>query len=274
MGPAAAFAALDAAVGAAFAAAGKARTRVAGACLGLAGAGRAEEQQHVLDWARRADLAENIDVTTDAELLLACGTSEGWGLALVAGTGSIAYGRSAEGCTARAGGWGYLLGDEGSGYALVVAALKAIARAVDERGQPTALTERLLAKLGLRQPQELGSALYGGMWDRAKLAGLAPLVLDTADAGDSVAESVAADAARELARTGTAVANKLGFGNRSIPLALAGGVLLGSASYRKRVLEALASLGVQPDPVTLVHEPAQGAVQRALQAMERPRKLP
>src|SRR5207253_4193145 len=69
VGSAAAFAALDAAVGAAFAAAGKVRTRVAGACLGLAGAGRAEEQQQVLDWARQADLAENIDVTTDAELL-------------------------------------------------------------------------------------------------------------------------------------------------------------------------------------------------------------
>jgi N-acetylmuramic acid 6-phosphate etherase len=268
VGSAAAFAALDAAVNAAFAAAGKVRTRVASACLGLAGAGRAAEQQQILDWARQADLAENIEVTTDAEILLAAGTPAGWGLALVAGTGSIAYGRSAQGSTARAGGWGYLLGDEGSGYALVVAALQAIARAADERGQPTALTERLLARLGLRQPQELASAIYRGTWDRTKLAGLAPLVLETAEAGDAVAESVVAEAARELARAGAAVAAKLGMRDQSIPLALAGGVLLGSAGYRKRVLEALASSGVRPGPVTLVHEPAEGAVRRAMKTTE------
>ena len=99
-------------------------------------------------------------------------------------------------------------------------------------------------------------------------------MLETAEADDPIAESLVADAARELARTGAAVANKLGFGNRSIPLALTGGVLLNSASYRERVLEALTSLGVQSHPVTLVHEPAEGAVRRAIKTLEKPHQLP
>src|SRR5207244_11602264 len=102
------------------------RVPVAAACLGLAGAARPEDQKVIQDWARAVSLAQAVEVTTDAAILLAAGTPEGWGLALVAGTGSIAYGRTADGRTARAGGWGYLMGDEGSAYAMVLAGLQAV----------------------------------------------------------------------------------------------------------------------------------------------------
>ena len=115
-------------------------------------------------------LAHKIEVTTDAAILLAAGTPEGWGLALVAGTGSIAYGRMADGRRARAGGWGHLLGDEGSAYALVLAGLRAVARAADGRGPATVLTERFLAEMSLSRPQELVPAIYRGGADRAALA--------------------------------------------------------------------------------------------------------
>jgi N-acetylmuramic acid 6-phosphate etherase len=271
-----AFGALGEAVAEAFATAGLPRGPVAAACLGLAGAGRAEDRELVRAWARRADLAREVEVTTDAAILLAAGTPDGWGLALVAGTGSIAFGRAADGRSARAGGWGYLLGDEGSGYALALAGLRAVARAADGRGPATALTERLLGKLGLQRPPELVAALYGGAWDRTSLAALAPLVVEAAK-GDEVAASVVAEAARELAQTAAAVVHALGWTGRPFPLALAGGALIAGERYRDRVLQELRALGAKPDPVTLVHEPAEGAVRLALAgggAPAPPGKLP
>jgi N-acetylmuramic acid 6-phosphate etherase len=263
VGSARALAALDEAVGGAFAAASISRTPVAIACLGLAGAGRAEDQKIFHDWACQVNLARTVEVTTDAEILLAAGTPDGWGIAIVAGTGSIAYGRSPDGRTARAGGWGYLLGDEGSAYALVLAGLQAVVRAADGRGPATALTKRFFAQLGLSQPQELVPAIYRGGRDRAALASWAPLVFAAADEGDVVAIELVEAGARELAQMAAAVARALAFDRSAVPLALSGGVLLANAGYRQRLLAALESLGIGVDRVMIVREPAEGAIRLA-----------
>ncbi len=257
--------ALDEAVNAAFRAAGIPRNSVACACLGLAGADRADDQIVIREWAERVGLAKRVDVTNDAAILLAAGTPQGCGLALIAGTGSFAFGRSTDGWRARAGGWGYLLGDEGSAYAVVLAGLQAVARAADGRGPATRLTERFLKQLGLNQPQELIAAVYRSGRSRADLAALAPLVLEEAEA-DEVARGIVEREARELARAGETVVRQLRW-EGPIPLALAGGLLLGSEVYRQRVLDALTSFGVAPGPITLVDEPAQGGVQLAVTAL-------
>ncbi len=259
-----ALAALDEAVSAAFHAAQMPRTPVACACLGLAGADRADDQSVIRDWTQRVGLANRVDVTNDAVILLAAGTPRGWGLALIAGTGSIAFGRSADGRRARAGGWGYLLGDEGSAYALVIAGLKAVVRAADGRGPVTRLTERFLKHLGLSQPQELVAAVYRSGRSRADFAAWAPLVLEEAEK-DEVAGAIVEQEARELARAGEAVVRQFRW-EGPIPLALAGGLLLGSENYRQRVLGALTTCGIQPEPIALVEEPAWGAVLLAARA--------
>jgi N-acetylglucosamine kinase-like BadF-type ATPase len=235
---------------------------VASACLGLAGAGRDDDRRVIEEWAARAGLADRIEVTTDVALLLAAGTPEGWGLALVAGTGSIAHGRTADGRTARAGGWGPLLGDEGSGYWLVMSALCAASRAADGRGPPTQLLGRLLGRLGLAEPQQLVRCLHRPEWDRPALAALAPVVFEAAEAGDGVASQLVEEGARELALAGAAVARQLGLGPGAVPLALAGGAFLAQLGYRERVLKGLADLGVEASPVALVPEPARGAVRQ------------
>jgi N-acetylmuramic acid 6-phosphate etherase len=255
--------ALDEAVGKAFAAAGIERGPVAAACFGLAGAGRPEDQAVIRDWAGRVNLAAAVEVTADTPLLLAAGTPEGWGVALVAGTGSMAFARDRAGRTARAGGWGYLMGDEGSGYALVVAGLQAMARAADDRGPATGLTQLFLGRLKLAQAQDLKGAIYRSGLDRAALAALAPVVLAAAEAGDAVAAGIVADGAGQLAAAGAAAARQVNLDRA--PLALAGGVLLASAGYREQVRAALASRGLHVEPVTLVREPAEGAVRLALQ---------
>ena len=262
VGTPAALAALDEATGRAFAAAGRPRSPVRAACLGLAGAGRANDQEIVREWAVQAKLASHVQVIEDAALLLAAGTPAGWGVAVVAGTGSIAYARSADGRTARSGGWGPLLGDEGSGYAVAIAGLRAAARSADGRAAATPLTDRLLAAYGLTRPEELIGVVYRG-GDRATLAALAPIVLAAAEAGDPVAEHIIRDAAGELASATAAAARQLNLG-AAFPVALAGGLLMASMAYRERFLTVLADRGLTVGPVTLVTEPAEGAVRLAL----------
>jgi N-acetylmuramic acid 6-phosphate etherase len=262
VGTEAAVDALDKAVKLAFTEARLLRTCVAAACLGLAGADRPEDRSVILEWARHVRLAQSVEVTNDAALLLAAGTPKGWGLALVAGTGSIAYGRRSDGRTARAGGWGYLLGDEGSAYAIALAGLQAVARAADGCGGETSLTECLLKRLGINRPEQLIPALYQSKWDKAALARLAIHVFDCAE-NDVVATQIITQAAEELARTAAAVARKLAWSEGSFPLALAGGLLMGNEPYRQSVLSSLQSLGLRPEPIAMVPEPAQGALKIA-----------
>lgn len=263
VGTASALAALDEATERAFEAAGRTRTPARAACLGLAGAGRPGDQEIVREWAARAQLAASVQVIEDTALLLAAGTPDGCGVAVVAGTGSMAYARSADGRTARSGGWGALLGDEGSGYAIALAGLRAVARAADGRGPKTLLTDRLLAAYGLCRPEELVGVVYRG-GDRAALAALAPTVLAVAEAGDAVADGIVRDAACELATATAAAARALGFGS-SFPLAVAGGLLIESDGFRSRFLGALTERGLTAEPVACVTEPAEGAVRLALE---------
>jgi N-acetylmuramic acid 6-phosphate etherase len=257
-----AFASLDQAVEQAFAAAGMPRETVAAACLGLAGADRSEDREVIRGWSSRVALAGHVDVTSDAALLLAAGTPEGWGLAVIAGTGSIAFARAADGRTARAGGWGYLLGDEGSGYAIAVAGLQAVARATDGRGAATVLTKRLLAALELEHPQQLIGCVYGKL-DRPAIAALAPLVLDASAAGDAVAQSLVEHSAAALADTVVAAAQLLFGCPATVPVALAGSVLVHHTAYQARFLTELHARGITGAPVTPVPEPAVGAVRLA-----------
>src|SRR4051794_23020969 len=117
----------------AFADAGIAPATVAAACLGLAGFDRPDDRRLLTGWAEEARWADRLVLVKDGDLVLAAGSPEGWGLAVTAGTGSISVGRTAAGQTARAGGWGPLIGDEGSAYAVTLAALRLVARRADGR---------------------------------------------------------------------------------------------------------------------------------------------
>jgi N-acetylmuramic acid 6-phosphate etherase len=258
-----AYAALDRAVENAFSSANLPRTCVQVAWFGLAGAGRSENQELVRSWALRRGIAADVEVTADAPLLLAAGTPDGWGVAIIAGTGSMAVGRSPDSRSSRAGGWGYLFGDEGSGYALSLAAFRAVAHMADGRGPDTSLAAALLERLQLDRPQDLIAMVYGGTLDRPALAALAPLVLEAAQAGDAVASAIVQDGAEQLAAIAAACARRIAL-EPPVPLALAGGLLLGSASYRERVVRALAAQGIAAAPVAVVPEPAAGAVRLAL----------
>lgn len=249
---------LDRAVDAAFAAAGVPRGSVAAAALGLAGIDL-DGADVIRTWAERVGLAGRLSVANDATLLFAAGTPDGWGLAVVAGTGSIAFTRDPAGREGRAGGWGYLLGDEGSAYALGHLALRAACRAADHAAPPTELLPALLARLGSNEPRDLIPAVYRGTWDKATIAGLAPLVLDRVET-DAVARAIFEDQVRELARTAAAAVANAGLPPAGLPVALTGGLFLHSGRFRDRFLTDLRACGVTPGPIGLVDDPAAGAV--------------
>jgi N-acetylmuramic acid 6-phosphate etherase len=244
----------------------EAAPRIAALCLGLAGAAREEDKALYRAWAGEVFAGAAVIVTNDAELVLAAGTPDDWGVALICGTGSIAYGRNAAGQTARAGGWGYVLGDEGSGYAIGLAALRAVVAATDGRAGPTRLTDAVLAEWGLSGAEELIRRVYRESKLPPDIAALAPLVIAAA-ADDEVAAGIVADAGRELALALAAVVKRLGL-VAPVPLALAGGLLVNSNLLRRAVSASAAERELRLEPVTAVFEPAQGALRLARELVQ------
>ena len=205
------------------------------AWLGLAGVDHEGDRARLAP--RVSSLAHAVRITNDAELALSALPHQ-VGVALISGTGSIALGRDAQGRQARVGGWGHIFGDEGSGYAIGRAGLQAAARAADGRGPATALLERILAVWALDATELLLARVYQA-FDKTAIAALAPLVLALAAEGDAVAQSIQANAARELALAVTTVARALAFPPGPLPLAAAGGVLAHHERLRALVIERI-----------------------------------
>jgi N-acetylglucosamine kinase-like BadF-type ATPase len=239
---------------------------VAATCLGIGGVDRAEERTRFAAWARET-IAPRVQVVNDGEIVLAAGSSENWGVALIAGTGSIAWGKTRDGRIARAGGWGYLIGDEGSGFDLARGALRAVTQAEDGRGEPTRLRGAILTHWGIESVSELIPRVYRSGLAPADLAGLAPLVVRTAAEGDAVAQRLIERASAALADTVIAVARQLRFRESEIPLALTGGLLLETEWLRTSLVAELKNRGTNFSPITLVHEPVAGAVRIAIELM-------
>ncbi|MBI4787095.1 MAG: BadF/BadG/BcrA/BcrD type ATPase [Chloroflexi bacterium] len=247
----------------AFDRAGIAPQRVAAACLGIGGIERADANAELKAWAQ-ATIAARVKMLNDGEILLAAGCRDNWGIAVIAGTGSIAWGRSRDGRIARAGGWGYLIGDEGSSFDLGREALRAAVHAADRRGQETRLLPAILEHWGLSEPLDLIPRVYGSAPQPAEIAALAPLVARVAAEGDQIARGLLAYAGEALADAAIAVAHQLEIENEEIPLALTGGLVLGNELLRERLLQALDTFGYHFTPVELVHEPVTGAIRLAV----------
>lgn len=228
------------------------------AWIGLAGIdtpqGRAETFPHL-----RA-LAQEVLLTNDAELGLSA-LPQAVGIVLIAGTGSIALGRDVHGQLQRAGGWGHILGDEGSGYALGQQALQAAVRAADGRGPATVLLERILHHWRLREPYDLITYVYPGE-DKAVIAQLSTCVMQAAREGDNIACALTQRAAEELALTVSAVYNKLDFAGQPLSLALCGGLLIHESSFREQVIQQVRQR-LDLHEIELVEEPALSAARAA-----------
>ena len=208
-------------VGAACAQAGldAAAVRFEAACFGMSGG--PDDKREILAGTLRV---ERLVVTNDAVISLAGATTTGQGIVTIAGTGSIAFGRNAAGRTARAGGWGYIFGDEGGGFDIARQAARAALRLEEGWGPPTVLREVLLEATGSESANQMLHRFYTGEWPRSRVATLARLVDKAAVEGDAVALGILRGAARELATMAGAVREELWAPEAQLEVAYIGGV--------------------------------------------------
>jgi glucosamine kinase len=176
-------------------------------CAGLAGVGHAAEREAVHAALARAGVAERVTVVSDGQIALEGAFAGEAGVLVVAGTGSIAYGRGRDGRIERCGGWGMVVGDEGGAYAVGRAALVEALRGVDGRGEATSLLPAVLERLGLTAPDEIPP--WAGRAEKADVAALASVVIAVAAAGDRVATRIMEQAARDLASHVRALVERL-----------------------------------------------------------------
>jgi N-acetylglucosamine kinase-like BadF-type ATPase len=188
------------------------------ACFGMSGG--PDDKRQILSAMLRTN---RLIVTTDAVIALSGATAAGRGIVVVAGTGSMAYGRNPEGSAARAGGWGYVFGDEGGAFDMVRRALRAALRMEEGWGPPTALRVALLEASGARDANQALHRFYDGQWTHARIASLAPLVDAAARAGDGVALEIVRQSAKELALLASAVRGQLWKPGDRVEVAYVGG---------------------------------------------------
>jgi N-acetylglucosamine kinase len=237
-----------------------ATVRFESACLGMSGG--PEDKQAILAGTLRVG---RLIVTTDAAIALSGATATGQGIATIAGTGSIAFGRNAEGRTARAGGWGYIFGDEGGGLDIARQALRAALRMEEGWGPPTSLRQSLLDSTGGRNANQVLHLFYTAEWSRSRVAALASLVDTAAAGGDAVASMILNRAAVELATLVAAVRPQLWKPGDPVDVAYIGGVF-----HSRTVLERFRTL-VELEPGNRCgppkHGPAEGALLEAYRAV-------
>lgn len=247
----------------AFAEAGLERTMLRALVVGVAGVGRPNEQRELTAALEDLELAVDISVEGDGEIALTDAFGMGAGIILIAGTGSIAYGRGPLHTLARAGGWGPALGDEGSGAWIGRKALAIVASAADGREPRTALTGAILTAAQVNEPQQLIPWAIAST--PRELAALAPVVFNAAAAGDVRANALIGLAVEELVLHVRALAIRLFMDERATaPVAFSGGLLGKGSILRKRLEQRLKSAvpGVQVRPAEIVA--ARGAVKSAL----------
>jgi N-acetylglucosamine kinase-like BadF-type ATPase len=240
----------------------------------LAGAGHEKIREQFERWAVGRGIAQPLLVVPDIELVFAAAAGSSFPpgranetpcIALVAGTGSIASGRDASGRGHRVGGWGFRLGDDGSGFAIGLAGLRAALRAVEQREPATALAEQLAETLRLPSPQHLLPWAQEAISQPAEIANLASCIFSACD-HDRVAREIVEAAAKELADMVVAVATQLAVRSSDFVLAVAGGLLVHRPEYRALVESQLARTFTQPRQVVVISDPVVGALGLAARA--------
>ncbi len=251
------------------------------ACLSLAGVGRIEEQVQVKSWADKRELANHTIVVNDVEPLRLAAIYESrqsdklpndhsnWEqcVTLVVGTGTIACGRNGAGKSTRAGGWGYLLGDHGSGFAMGLAGLQSTCEAYDRSESLTPFQGALLDYLCLIDPTDLVGFLYKNPIPRAEIAELSEIVLAHADS-DHLARKIRCQSIEAMASLICTTLNRLGLSHQSYSLALSGGVVTNHSVVVDKLLSTLQQQNQAPRIWHLIQQPIHGSLLMAAQQVE------
>src|SRR3990172_6464602 len=244
--------------------------RPAAICLGIAGVDRPDDSALVRAIMKRIGYKARVLVVNDALVALEAGAPGRPGVVVISGTGSISYGRNAGGDAARSGGWGYVLGDEGSGYWIGRAALRAVLRQADRRGPKTALSALLLEYFGIEQAQGLIHEVYHTNLKPAAIGSLAKCVQTAFSEGDAVAIGILRAAADELESSALAVAHRLDMIGEPFAFILAGGIFRAVPWLEEELVRRLPVSAPHSTVKLLDCEPAGGAGALARQGAHHP----
>src|SRR6266566_9921973 len=259
VGEACAHDALAAAIHEACVQAGISPRQITRTCAGITGAGRLEIANVMRDLLSSI-VGGEIEIIGDVEVGFEDAFGPGPGVIVIAGTGSIAYGRNTAGETARAGGWGHAISDEGSGYWIGRAAVASAMRSLDEEGK-SPLLDTILKTWKLESLDKL--IVTANATPPPNFAALLPAVLATANAGDPAASDVLAQAGSELAGRAIAVTRRLFRTASEIPVAMSGGVFQNAALVREHFYKTLRSEYPNASINETVVEPVRGALELA-----------
>ncbi|MFC1960664.1 N-acetylglucosamine kinase [Chloroflexota bacterium] len=247
----------------AFNEAGIAPTQVKSACFGMTGG--AHVVPSVVCKFLECDILTACD---DMVTALAGASLTRPGIVVIAGTGASAFGQTADGRQAKSDGWGYIMGDAGSGYDIGVQGMRAAAEALDGRGPSTSLIDTIPARFGVVDLIEVHAAVYKSEISRPQIASLAAVVCEAADNGDIIAQQLLTQASQSLAKSALAVLGKLAMTETGMPVYLTGGVFRAG----HWILEPFKASLVAVSPDTEVHvpafEPVIGALLMAMQQAE------
>lgn len=233
----------------------------AGICFGAAGISNPKVRLVLEEELTAAGFGGKWWLRGDQEIALR-GAMDTPGVAVIAGTGAICFGRNARGETARSGGYGHLIDDGGSGYALGRDVFRAAVQTADGRASATELQNAVYRRLGIQEPGGIVAFIYDPATDKSAVAKYAAIALEWAEKGDPAALDILADGARELYALVEAVQRKLGLCPCTI--ALLGGLLEYDNPYRRKVVQTLAPLG---DVIPPAHDPLWGAAQMAWEGL-------
>jgi glucosamine kinase len=227
---------------------------------GMAGAGQEGVRAELEDALARTGLAHRVGVGTDVDAAFHDAFGDRPGILLMAGTGSIAWGRAADGREARVGGWGWLLGDEGSGYAIGLEAMRRVVRSADGRAPTTQLSRRVLTRLRLDDAEDL--IKWSSAAPRRSVAGLVPDVHAAALEGDPAAVEILDAAVDALEAHVLTLLGTLGPWEQPPTIALGGGLLWSGGPLHDDVVEVLRTHSLPLLEREL--DPARGAAMKAL----------
>lgn len=210
--------------------------------IGFAGAGRPADRSQLVDalitlGSKNKHPLKNITVETDARIALEAAFAGGPGIVLIAGTGSIALYRTEDNKILRAGGWGQLIGDEGSGYGIAQNGLNVVMRQHDGRSEKTLLTQKAFEHFGVNSIDDLITKIY---YEKPEIVAFAPKVLEAAAERDRPANIVLVNQAKELADLVRVLTMKQ-LPKKKLAVALMGGLLETENPYSKIVKEKIIS---------------------------------
>ena len=257
-----AYAALANAAAATLAAAHLKPGDISAICAGLSGAGRPGVAERMDAFFHESFPNSFVHVTTDLETALEAAAGAGVGVVLIAGTGSSACGRNAAGETARAGGYGPWIGDEGSAFEIGRRAVALVGRFRDRGAPVTALTDKVLPAAGCTSWDELIEQVASNPDD--VFPRVFPQVVNLAEAGDEVARGLLLDAASELAEMASALIRRLKLQDEEFPFAKSGGVFGHSPLFDAHLDEQIHAVAARARIAMLDVPPAVGAAKLAL----------